>query len=71
MSEGCRRHVKIETIIGGGIPIAIYSSNCGQMSIGIDGHRLKNSYNLSYDDNKHHHCVRRPLISKYSYISAK
>ena len=32
-------------------------------SMGIDGHRLKNSYNLSYDENKHRHRVRRPLIS--------
>ena len=30
------------------------------------GHRLKNSYKLSYDENKHDHRVRRPLISKYS-----
>ena len=44
----------------------IYSSIFGQM--GIDGHRLKN---LSYDENKHHHLIHRPLISKYSYISAK
>ena len=39
----------------------------GQMSMCIDGHRLKNSY----DENKDHHRVRRHLISKYSYISAK
>ena len=25
-------------------------------------HRLKNSYKLSYDENKQHHRVRRPLI---------
>ena len=31
-----------------------------------NGHRLKNSLNLSYDENKNRHRVRRPLISKYS-----
>ena len=36
--------------------------------MGIDGHRLKNSYNLSYDENKNHHRVIRPLISKYLAI---
>ena len=45
----------------------IYSSIIGQMGMGIDGHRLKN---LILDNNKNRHRVRRPLISKYSYISA-
>ena len=49
----------------------IYSSIFGQMAMGIDRHRLKNNYNLSYDENKHHHRFHRPLISKYSYISTK
>ena len=38
----------------------------GQMGMGIDGNWLKNSYNLCYDENEHHHRVCRPLISKYS-----
>ena len=46
---------------GGG---GIYSSIFGQMGIqalmGIDGHGLQNSLNLSDDENKHHR-VRRPL----------
>ena len=52
----------------GANPISIYSSILGQMAMGIDGHRLKNSYNLSYDENKNHHRVIRPLISKYLAI---
>ena len=38
-----------------------------------NGHRLKNSQKLSYNNkkNKRHHRVRRPLISKYCKFSAK
>ena len=51
---------------GGGNPMSIYSSTFGQMGIGLKQLKLEN-----YDVNKHHHRVRRPLISKSSYISAK
>ena len=32
---------------------------------------LKNSLNLSYGENRYHHCFRRSLISKFSFISAQ
>ena len=36
------------------------------MSIDGIGLKVKSSQNLSYDEYKRHHRVRRPLISKYS-----
>ena len=45
--------------MGGGNPMPIYSSIFGQMGMGISLKTAK-----SYDENKHHHRVCRPLISK-------